>query len=88
MVRENLFEINGSGDILMLGGFVVQKINLHNIIINKIRAPKYHGNTAHRFGNNYFTNYFVKFLQYRIKSLRVGTVRVTTGYHVFFKKSQ
>ena len=85
MVCENFFEINGSGDILMFGGFIVQKVNLHNIIIIKIRTRKYHKNTAHRFGDNYFTNYFVKFLQYRIKSLKVGAVRVSTGYQFFLK---
>ena len=40
-------------------------------------------NSAHRFGDNYFTDRLVKFLQDRIKSWRVEARRASAGYHYF-----
>ena len=36
-----------------------------------------------RFGDNYLTNHVVIFLQDKIKTWRVGALRVCTGYHSF-----
>ena len=62
-------------------------IVLHNKIIDKTRSTKNKENSAHCFGDNYFTNYFVEFLQDKIKPWSVGALRVCTGYHFFKRKS-
>ena len=58
---------------------------LHNKIIDKTRSTKSQGNSTHRFVGNYLTNHLSKFLQDKIKPLRVGALRVCTGCH-FFKR--
>ena len=67
MVLKSRKKLNGSleGKVLMILRF--QKIVLHIKIINKTRSTKYQENSAHRFGDNYITNYLVKFLQHGIK---------------------
>ena len=45
--------------------------------INKMRATKYHGDSAHRL-RCFLTNHFAKFLQDWIKTWRVGALRVNT----------
>ena len=60
-----------------------RKIALHNKIINKTQSTKNQENSAQRFGDNYLTNHLLRFLQDRIKPLRVGALRVSTGYHFF-----
>ena len=39
------------------------------------------------FVDSYFTNHVAKFLQDRIKSWKVGALRVCTGYQFFKRKS-
>ena len=60
-----------------------RKIAVHNKIINKTQSTKNQENSAQRFGDNYLTNHLLRFLQDRIKPLRVGALRVSTGYHLF-----
>ena len=43
---------------------------LQNKIINKTWSTKNQENSAHRFEDNYLTNYLAKFLQDRIKPWR------------------
>ena len=62
------------------------KIALHNKIINKTQSTKRQENSAHRFVDNYLSNYHEKFLQDRIKPWKVGALRICTGYHFFLKK--
>ena len=52
---------------LILLIFRVRKLVLNNEIIDYTRMKKDHKNFAHYFGDNYLTNYLVKFQQYRTK---------------------
>ena len=72
---------NESRDILNFSEFVVSKTVLHSKFINKTRTKTDLENSVHCFGDNHL----VKFLQNRIKSYRVGTLKVRTGYQYFLK---
>ena len=56
---------------------------LHNEMIKKMPMKK--DNSTHHFWDNYLTNYLIKFLEDRIKSWKVGPVRVSTGYQFFLR---
>ena len=60
--------------------FQFRKIILHEKIINKTQTTKSQENSAHRFGEYYLTNHLVKFLQDKIKPLRIEALRVGTDY--------
>ena len=62
----NFKKINVFRDILLFGDFF-QKIVIHHKVIKKARSTKNQENSTHRFGDNNFTNYFVKFLQDKIE---------------------
>ena len=59
------------------------KIVIHCKIIKNTGMKKDEANSAHRVGDYYFTNHPAKFLQDRIKPLRVGALSVSTGYRGF-----
>ena len=60
----------------------LQKLVLHNKIINKTRSTKNQENSAHRFGK-LSHELSRKISEDKIKPWRVGALRVCTGYHVF-----
>ena len=76
----NFLEINGSWDIELFVISRFQKIVLHSKIINKTWTTKNQETSVHSFGENYLTNHLANCLQVRIKSKRVGALRVSTGY--------
>ena len=82
----NFLKIIRSRDMSLSLIFCFQKTFLHHKIITKTRSTKNQGNSAHCFGDNYLTNHLVKFMQDRLKSWRVGALRVCTGYHFFLTK--
>ena len=47
--------------------FWFQKIVIHHKVIKKAPSTKNQQNSRHRFGDNNFTNYFVKLLQGKIE---------------------
>ena len=60
---------------------------LHDKVINKTGSTKNQENSAQGFVDNYLTNHLTKFLHDRIKSWRVGALRICTGYHFSQRRS-
>ena len=54
-------------------------------IINKTLTRKNQENSFVCFGESYLANHIEKFLPDRMKSYRVGVLRVSTGYNFFYK---
>ena len=66
-MRVNFLKTNGSQDIYFLVLSRLQKVFLHNKIINKVEKTKIQENSAQLFEENYLTDHFAKLLQDRIK---------------------
>ena len=87
---ENLFKINWSLDISTFDDFTVSKNGSSQSIINKVQTTKYLENYVHGVGGNYLANLLVKFLQDRVRALRVSTVYLffflifSEGFRTYF----
>ena len=70
-------------EILVILRFL--KIVLHSKIINETCTLKNLENPTHHFGEDYHTNHLPKFLQDRIKPLRVAALRVSADINFCIK---